>query len=254
MRHSIRGLSAGMLLLAIQVTTLGGGPDPAKDLVDRAIKASGGAAKLAPLKAGLAKAKANIQDGNQQVAATIDVAWQGLDKYRFTVAADLGGMAKNMIVVIDAGKGWAKDLDRHMTKDAPAEAPPLIAAVLYALRMPHLLPALLDKDVKLTPLAEAQIDGRAALGVTVAHKDQKDVRLFFDKETGLPARSEIRVTEPSGKEADFAFTYHDYKDQAGLKHPTRIHIKTPDKANIVVEVTELTPRDKVDAKLFAKPE
>ena len=34
--------------------------------------------------------------------------------------------------------------------------------------------------------------------MTVSHKDRKDVSLYFDKETGLPAKSETRLTDRHG--------------------------------------------------------
>jgi outer membrane lipoprotein-sorting protein len=254
MRHCIRGLSAGILVLAVGVAGWGGQADEAKELVAKAIKACGGEAKVAPLKAATCKAKANIQDGNMQVSATIDAAWQGIDQHRFTVAAEFGGMTKNMVIVINGDKGWARDADNNTTKPAPAEAPPLINAVLFAMRMPHLLPSLLDKEVKLSPAGEVQVDGRAAVGVTVSRTDRKDVRLYFDKENGVPVKSEVRVTDPNGKETDFEFLFREYKDQAGLKHPTRLHIKGPEKADIVVEISELMAQAKLEPALFAAPE
>ena len=60
MRKSMFGLAVAVLILALQVSSRGGEQD-AKDLVTKAIKASGGEAKVAPLKAGTCKAKANIQ-------------------------------------------------------------------------------------------------------------------------------------------------------------------------------------------------
>ena len=252
MRKCIGALSSGVLMLALQVAGRGGDPD-AKALVAKAIKVSGGEAKVAPLKAGACKAKANFQEGGQQINATLDVAWNGWDQYRMTIAADFGGMAKNMLVVINGDQGWAKDTDNNQVKPAPKEAVPLITGMLYAMRMPHTLPALLDKEMKLAPLGEIKIGDRAALGVTVTHKDRKDVSLYFDKENGLPVKSEIRLTDPNGKEMTFEFMYHDYKENNGLKHCTRINVKADGK-DFALELSELKAQGKVEAGLFAAPE
>ena len=155
MRHSIALLACALLLLTFQVASHGGDPD-AKALVAKAIKAAGGEAKVALLKAGALKAKANIQEGGNQINTTLDVTWQGSDQYRITIAADFGGMAKNLLVVIDGDKGWAKDLDSNQVKPAPEQALPMVVGTLYAMRMPHQLSALLDKEVKLAPLARSR--------------------------------------------------------------------------------------------------
>lgn len=247
------GLAAGALVLALAVAGRGDDADVAKDLVAKAIKASGGAARVASLKAGTCKAKVNLKMGDQQITATLDITWQGLDKYRIDFTGDIAGMTKNALVVINGAEAWAKDSDRNKVEKAPKDAASMITGALYALRMPHLLPALLDKEVKLSPLGEIKIGDRAALGVTVTHPDRKDVSLFFDKETGLPSKSEIRVTDPRGMEMTFEFLYHDYKDSEGLKSPTRIAIKA-DKIDTVMEVSDLKAESKIEAGLFAAPE
>jgi hypothetical protein len=252
MHKCIHRVAAGLLVLALQVTGRAGDPE-ATALVNRAIKASGGAGKVAALKAGACKARASVQEGGIQIAMTFDVTWQGWDQYRVSASADIGGMAKNLLLVINGDKAWAKDLDNNQVKPAPPGAVPMITGTLYSMRMPHMLSALLDKEVKLTPLGETKIDDRAALGVTVGHKDRKDVSLYFDKETGLPAKSEIRLTEPNGMEKTFAFHYHDFKEDAGLKHPTRVLIKA-DNVTVTVDVSDVKAKDKVEANLFAAPE
>lgn len=253
MNKSVVGLTAGLLMLALQVAGRGGDPDHARDLVARAIKASGGEAKVAPLKAGTCKAKLDVQEGNQRIVATLDITWQGWDQYRFNGAVEAGGNTKNALIVINGDKGWIKDLDSNKVDEAPKDAVPLIVEVFAALRMPQMLSALLDKEIKLSPLGEVKIGERATLGVTVARKDRKDVRLFFDKETGLPAKSEVQVTDPRGMEKSFEFIYHDYKETGGLKQPMRIVIKTEEKAEIVLELSDLKA-GKVEPGLFAAPE
>jgi outer membrane lipoprotein-sorting protein len=221
--------------------------------VTKAIKASGGEAKVAALRAGTCKMKANIQDGNQEIAATLDVTWQGLDQYRIVLAGDFNGRAKNAVIVLNGDQGWLKDVDNNRVEKAPKEAVPLISATVYAMRMPHLLSSLLDKDVKLSPLGEIKIGDRAAIGVTVARKDRKDVSLFFDKDNGLPVQSTIQVTDPRGKEMTFEFAYSEFKETDGHKHPTRISLRI-EKADVVLEISEVKGQPKVDPDAFAAPQ
>lgn len=243
----------GMLFLALHGAGRGGDPDHAKALVVKAIKAAGGEAKVAKLKGGTCKAKALIQEGNQQINATIDAAWQGWEQYRFTVALDVNGKAQNVVIVINGDKGWAKDVDRNRVKDAPMDELPMIKSMLAALRMPQMLPALLDKEIKLAALGEIKIDDRAALGVSIAYKGDKQVHLFFDKETGLPAKSEIQLTDRRGMEKKFEFLYRDYKDHNGVKQPTRIATKI-DRADVVMELSDLKALGNVEPSVFAAPE
>jgi len=97
-------------------------------------------------------------------------------------------------------------------------------AALYALRMPQLLPDLKGKDFMLSNLGEVKVGDKPALGIGLSHKDHKDVNLFFDKETGLPAKSEVRITDPNGKELTIEYLYSDYKESDGVKNPMKIAI------------------------------
>jgi hypothetical protein len=118
--------------------------------------------------------------------------------------------------------------------------------------MPHLLAAVKDKPYKLSLLGEVKINNKAALGLSITHKDFKEVNLFFDKETGLPVKAEIRVNGPDDSEGAIEYLYAEYKEMDGIKHPTKITVKTQDtEANL--EISEVKAKEKLDDSEFAKP-
>ena len=123
---------------------------------------------------------------------------------------------------------------------------------LYALRGPQLVSSLRGKEFKLSHLGEVKIDDKPAVGLLVNHKDHKDMSLYFDKNTGLPVKTEIRLKEPQGQEVTIEFHYGDFKDFDGMKHPTKITIKLDNK-EVVAEVSEIKGEEKLDDSLFAKP-
>jgi hypothetical protein len=47
---------------------------------------------------------------------------------------------------------------------------------------------LTDKGFTLTPLADIKVNDQPAAGLKVSYKGQPDIRLYFDKETGLPIK------------------------------------------------------------------
>jgi hypothetical protein len=118
--------------------------------------------------------------------------------------------------------------------------------------MPLLVPSLADREYTLSLLGEIKVGNRDAVGLTVGHKDRKDVALFFDKENGLPVKSEVRLTAPKGDEITVEYTYSDYKDFGGVKLPAKVRIKFEDK-EAVMELTEVKPAEQADAGLFDKP-
>src|SRR5262249_44408455 len=123
---------------------------------------------------------------------------------------------------------------------------------VHAARMPQLLPALADKAYTVAHQGESKVGDKDAVGVTVAHKGRADVSVQFDKETGLPLKSQARITGPNNEEKTVEFLYGDYKEVNGVKHPMKVTLKTDDD-EIVLELSEVTPKDKVEDSEFAKP-
>jgi hypothetical protein len=63
---------------------------------------------------------------------------------------------------------------KEMVREAPEGVLPMMKSGVYALH-----------------LGDVKVGDKPALGIGVSHKNHKDVSLFFDKETGLPAKSEV---------------------------------------------------------------
>jgi hypothetical protein len=222
----------------------------AKAVIDKALKAMGGEAKVAKFKAGTWKGKATAQEGGNEIVLMNEGTWQGTDKLRLDAEITAGGQTEKVQAVINGDKGWTKI--RDMVREAREGDLPMVKAGLYALRMPQLLPDLKGKEFTLSNLGEVKVGDKPALGIGVSHKDHKDVSLFFDKETGLPSRSEVRSSDSSGKEITIEYLYSDYKELDGVKHPMKIAIKADGK-DIVLELSEIKSKEKVEESEFAKP-
>ena len=93
---------------------------------------------------------------------------------------------------------------------------------------------------------------RAAIGISVTHKDRKDISIYFDKDNGLPLKTEIRLTDPANKEITVEYLYSDYKDFDGIKHPGKVTIKADGK-EFTMELSELKAEETLDDSLFDKP-
>lgn len=75
---------------------------------------------------------------------------------------------------------------------------------------------------------------------------------FFDVETGLAAGVVRTIENPQMGKMDITAVLSDYKDQGGLKMPTKMTQKTP-QGDVVLTFTAYE-WDKVDAKVFELPE
>lgn len=163
---------------------------------------------------------------------------------------DEGGGSHKMGAAINGNTGWARKGDR--IEDAPEQEFSIIKNAQYALRMVQVLPEFKDPAFKLSLLGEGNVNGKPAVGIAIVHKDYKDASLYFDKETGLPAKSEIRLTIPNGKEITMETFYSDFQESGGIKHPMKITFKA-DNMEFVTEVSEIKFKEKVEDSEFAKP-
>lgn len=226
---------------------------PARAIIDKAVKAHGGADNLAKFKAGVVKMKGKVEVGGMAIDFTSTASVQAPDKMKVETDIDVMGNKFTFLQVLNGDKGWIKFADKvmDMDKDQVAEA----VEQLHAMRVGSLA-ALSDKAFKLSLMGESKVDGKDAVGVQVSHKDHRDVNLFFDKKTGLLVKSETRSKDAFGGN-DQEFTaetfYAEYKDFNGLKRPTKHTLKRDGKDFGHLEITEFETKDKLDDSVFAKP-
>jgi hypothetical protein len=238
-------LAFGLLFAGIGFVRSGEDKD-ARAIIEKAIKAAGGQAKLAKLKASTWKEKGTYfgmgEDGFPYTA-NYAVQWPG--QFRVEVEGVF-------TIVLDGDKGWNRtgDTTKELSKDE-------LALNLHNHRagwITSLMP-LADKEFQLKTIGEAKVGKQVALGVQVSRKGYPDVKLYFAKDTGLLVKSEIRTkaAEQEFKEVNQATYHSDYRDVEGAKVPYKHVIKRDDKVYIEAEMTEMKVADKLDAKVFAKP-
>src|SRR5262249_22918297 len=107
---------------------------------------------------------------------------------------------------------------------------------------------------KLEAASEDQVAGKPAVGIKVTGPDNKDFRLFFDKETGLPVKLTAKVVGFMGEEVDQETTFADYKDFQGIKKATKINSKRNGEKFLDQQISDFKVLDKVDPKTFTEPQ
>jgi hypothetical protein len=227
--------------------------DEATALLDRAIKAQGGEEKLKAAQSASFKTKGTVTAGGMQVDLAGDAAVQGDGLYRWNVTFSAMGRTESGVIVVTPEKIWGKGGNQANAEEAPAEAA-FLRDVFRTIRLPQNLAVLRNQDTTLSHLGELKIEERAAVGLKVATKGRPEIDLFFDKETHLPLRAEIRVKEPGeANEIVYAFIFADYKDVNGVKMYGKFTLKRDDKVTLVMEFSDFQLQEKLGADLFAKP-
>jgi negative regulator of sigma E activity len=227
--------------------------DETKVILDRAIKAMGGADKLDTFQGATWKSKGTFQTENLKLEFTDEWSAQADGQYHWHFDVTLDGGMRTGTLVLNKDKGWYRE-DNVKTQDLDKEALALVLTDFRAVRIAERLTTLKDKAYQLAPLGELKIEDRAAVGIKVTHKDWPDLDLFFDKESGLPIRSELRFKESrDGQEVVHTFYFKDYKEVKGVMHFTTISLRRDDKPLMHLELTEVELHEKLDESTFDKP-
>jgi hypothetical protein len=247
------------VLSALFVATAGFVPARAADgdkdvkaIIAKAIEARGGAANLDKYKASISNFKANIAAGGMEVTMTGTTKDQIPDKLRIDATMNIGGQNLKFQQVINGDKGWQgiNGMNMDMGKEELAEEREgFHAGQIADLR------GLNAKGVKLSPLSDTTVDGKAAVGVKVSSDGYRDVALYFDKASGQLLKSETKGKEPGpGKDEFKAETfYSDYKNVSGVNTPHKVKVLRDGKPFMTMEMSSVELLEKLDDKEFAKP-
>jgi hypothetical protein len=238
------------LMLAATITVRADDSAAARALVDKAVKAQGGHARLAKLSAVTAKLKGKFHGLGQAVAFTGELAAQGRDRQKFVIEAEGSDEAFRLVHVLNRDKGWVKlnDDTEKLKKEDLAEA----REEAYAGWVATLVP-LRDKAFTLSPLGEIKIGKRPALGVKVSSKGHQDIDLYFDKATHFLVKTVAQVKDDGGQEVTEETLFSDYKKVEGTRQAMKFTIKRGGKLYLEAEVTECKLAKKLDDSVFAEP-
>jgi hypothetical protein len=225
--------------------------EAANAVIAKAIKAIGPEEKIAKLQAMTIKFKGKIQLMGMEAPFAAELASQGADRTKTQIDLDVNGQKISVTAILNREKGWNKlgDMLMEMSEDELKEAQE-DAHENWISR----LVTLKDKAYTISSLGEGKVDDRPTLGVRVSSKGHRDVNLYFDKETSVLLKSEMRVKdEMTRMEVNQETYYSDHKEMRGLKEPMKFVIKRDGKPFMEAEVEEIKRQEKLDDSTFAKP-
>jgi hypothetical protein len=251
MRVTLMGFAAVGLVLAAAGASRAEDQKAITAVIDKAIKAAGGEAKLKKLQAATWKNKGKVKEGGKEIKFSMDASAQGLDQCRMELTAEVNGMERSVTLVFNKDKAWGKD--PNQVRALPKDAIPILRGNIYALRLAQLLHPLKDKAYKLTSLGELKIGDIQTIGIKAARKGFPEVDFYFDKKTGLPAKVQLNVKEKEGEKAH-EWQFSAPKKVGGVQHFTKIKFTRDGKEMMEAELSDLEAKDKFEASTFGKPE
>jgi hypothetical protein len=250
-RIRLAGLTFSLALLAT-ASARGDDAADARALVDKAIKAHGGAENITKFKGGAVTFKGTFHGMGMKVPMSGTVHTFGADRLKADIEVEADGQKFRVVQVLAVDKGWMKlgPDTKDMTKDEVAHG----REEQHAGWVASLAPLVTGKGYTFATAGEMLVNDKATLGVKVSAKDRKDVTLYFDKTTGLLTRHDQTVVdEGSGREMAQETLASDYKDVQGTKQAFKFVVNRDGKLYLEGEATEITATETLDASLFVKP-
>jgi hypothetical protein len=224
----------------------------ARRVVEKALQAMGGKERLAGVKAAVFKTKGRLYWFGAGTDFTGEMAVQGLAKARTEMTFELMGKKQTIIAVVNGDKGWVKANDVVTEVDQKTLATQM-GDHGYITEMAMLLPLARGiPDATLTSVGDSTVGDRPATGVEVSRKNYSTVRLFFDKETALPLKLELKASvEGKGEAHDILLD--DYREVGGLKVAMKVAARRNGKVFYEYEIRDFRMVDRLDDKLLEKP-
>lgn len=227
--------------------------DDAKDLVEKAIRAHGGETAVAKLKSVRVKVEGEVElsPGAPPVPIVFEDVWRLPDRYKTTSSLTLQGQKVTQTLCINGNEGWAAV--NGQVQPLPPQGFKEMKEQKWAEDFDRLLP-LRDKSLKLTRIMDSKVDDRPLAGIEVEAEGHRQVRLYFDKESGLLVKREQEVMGETGKLVAQSVVFSGFEDKGGVKHWTKITAYRDGQRYISATLRQLEIDRKNDATEFAKPD
>jgi hypothetical protein len=224
----------------------------AKAIVEKAIKATGAKIDDKPV-AMTWKEKGTFTGASVTMGYAADWAFQGPDKYRFSMAGDFGGMKIDLMLVVNGEKAWESGFGK--SQEVTGEKLKYVMSEIYQLNVISLSPLLKDKEFQLSTGGEKKVGDKTTQVVKVAQEKRPTITLYFDKESGLLVKNDMMVMDEfqGWKEVPEECYYEDYKEVNGRKYFTKMKVVRDGNTMIESKLFDQKPHEKLEAKLFEKP-
>jgi hypothetical protein len=245
----MRTTLGAFLLLGLVAPLAAADQDAARAVIDRAIKAHGGADALNKAQTAVRTSTGTMTLFGKELTFSDEVTWQLPDHLRLVIDVGTGQDRTHLTLVVNPDKGW--QATGGMVMDLGPDRLEELREEAYVLWITTLTP-LQKSGFELTPLPDATVGSHAAAVVKVASKGHADARLYFDKDSGLLIKLDRRARE-QGLMVDKEYVYAEHKDFDGVKLPSKlVELINGKRFTDLANISYKFPRTVNDA-VFARP-
>jgi hypothetical protein len=239
------------LILVLALGSRAMAQEEARAVIQRAIVAHGGLEKLSRIRADKVQFKGTLHIGTAEVPFTNDLTVQAPGQFKSVHRLGEPGRVRTIVHLLDGDKA---------TIVVDGRPQPVSGSNLAQMRQTlqleaalKLVPLLTDPAFQVAPLGEFQNDGRVVVGVRVCGGGQRDLRLYFDRETALLVKTEHLLDGAGGKDVKQEAYYADYREMGGYLRACKVTAFRDGKKVMEAQLVEAHALDHIDAAEFSRP-
>jgi len=223
-----------------------------KALLDKALEAHGGRDRLSRCQAATFTVDGKVQHSGQSVE--FKGTWQALlpERLRIDVQVPFMGLQFKYSQVCAGDKSWNALNENVVELSKPARVEAIEMA--WANNQARLTP-LTDPGVQLRYLGESKVGEQAALGLAIQRRERREVKLFFDRQTGLLLKIETKSRDILDLEHEFVAEtfFADYRKVDGMPAAHKITMRRDGKPFMEMECKEHKLAESLGDEVFARP-
>jgi hypothetical protein len=217
-----------------------------KEVLERAIKAHGGAAVLAK-SAQMKRTDTGTQAVlGKQLPFTSQVVRSLPDRIRLQIEID---RSIKTLIVLDGDKAWESQGGPAVAQSAQRVRE--MREEVYVDWVTTLVP-LTKPGFTLSSLPRAKVGSEPAAGIKVVRKGHADTNLYFLERNGLLVKVERRTTV-AGLAVDKEYLYSAFRDFEGLKLHTKEVVQINGKKFTEFTISDVSMPARLEPRTFAKP-
>ncbi len=224
--------------------------DDARDQVDKAVQAHGGAKALAKLQRMIRSSAGSMFLFNQETPFRDELTVLLPSKWRLNLASGPPDKQSQMVIIVNENDAWQWNTlgVNLMPKERTAELQDESRVMWYA----TLVPLQQDKNLQLGTIPGVDVEGRPTRGISVNLPGKTEVRLYFDAQSNLLVKI-ARKTLEAGVAVEKEYFYANHKPVEGVTLPSKYSEFTSGRKLVEVNTIQYKFQDTVDEKLFTKP-
>jgi hypothetical protein len=225
--------------------------DEARAIVDRAIRAHGGAANIDRFHASLTHTMGTIAANGGTISFTQEIRLERPGRLRqlLSLRSGDGKETAAFTTVYNGRKGWLKQ--NGTTQELGDRELEETRETAYLAELTRLT-CLTDSAFELAVLADTVVGGRRAVGVRVIRRGYRDVDLFFDAQSGLLLKTRRRAVW-KGTEFVEERLLSDYREVQGIKSAKKVEVSRGGERFMTAEILDVQYLEAFGDNIFERP-